>query len=281
MLGTSMAKKWQRPTDMGQAAPRPVGLPRPGEGPVPKDLTQGQFEGPSLAGVAQLLVLERITCLLRVRHGRRQGQLIFREGTLVHAQLDTLSGDPAALALLAWDHDTRFELSTCSRPRRVTITRPLDHLLLEAMRLKDEEHAGLPSKAGSLPAISPRKEDLMGNINESLEAAMTLDGAIGIALVDHESGMTLGHQGGGKELNLEIAGAGNTAGVRSKLKVMQDLKLNDSIEDILITLGKQYHLIRPLASAPNLFLYLALRREKANLALARHKLAGLEKNLEV
>jgi hypothetical protein len=59
------------------------------------------------------------------------------------------------------------------------------------------------------------------------------------------------------------------------------LGMTDRIEDILISLGKQYHLLRPLAKSDNLFIYLVLNREKANLALARHKLTEAEATLEV
>jgi CheY-like chemotaxis protein len=121
----------------------------------------------------------------------------------------------------------------------------------------------------------------MANIQQSLETAMEIDGALGVALVDYESGMALGMAGGSSALNLEVAAAGNTNVVRSKMKVMHDLNLNDSIEDILITLNNQYHLIRLLKSSKGLFLYLVLSKSQSNLALARHKLSQIETSLTV
>ncbi|MET7991746.1 hypothetical protein ABZU76_12625 [Amycolatopsis sp. NPDC005232] len=122
------------------------------------------------------------------------------------------------------------------------------------------------------------------NIDTALKEAMSIAGAIGVALVDYDSGMSLGTSGGGDWLDLEVAAAGNTEVVRSKLRVMASLALNDSIEDILITLHRQYHLIRLLnsvGSRNSLFLYLVLDRERANLALARHYLKRIEADLQV
>jgi len=117
------------------------------------------------------------------------------------------------------------------------------------------------------------------NIEVALKEAMSIDGALGVCLVDWESGMSLGSLGGGKHLDLDVAAAGNTEIVRAKMRTMEALRLDDTIEDILITLAKQYHLIRLLRNTRNgqgLFLYLVLDRGKANLALARHSLKRIE-----
>ncbi|MEV6639183.1 hypothetical protein [Amycolatopsis sp. NPDC051371] len=120
-------------------------------------------------------------------------------------------------------------------------------------------------------------------IDLALKEAMSIPGAVGATLVDYDSGMSLGSLGGGEWLDLDIAAAGNTEVVRAKLRVMSSLGLDDSIEDILITLHRQYHLIRPLSARGNstLFLYLVLDRERANLALARHSLKRIETSLSV
>ncbi|GAA1560967.1 hypothetical protein GCM10009827_097840 [Dactylosporangium maewongense] len=123
----------------------------------------------------------------------------------------------------------------------------------------------------------------MADMETALKELMTIDGAIGVALVDYNSGMALGVLGGSKDLDLTVAAAGNTDVVRAKMRTIEMLNLKDGIEDILITLNNQYHLIRPLTgrSGKGLFLYLAVLRSRANLALARHQLARVEEDLDV
>ncbi len=112
----------------------------------------------------------------------------------------------------------------------------------------------------------------------SMEPLRELDGYVASALVDADSGMMLAGDGTG--VNLELAAAGNSEVIRAKRKVANALKLNDTIEDILINLTKQYHLIRPLESNQKLFLYVVLDRSRSNLAMARHELRTFEKTLD-
>ncbi|MFK7604361.1 roadblock/LC7 domain-containing protein [Deinococcus sp. SM5_A1] len=97
------------------------------------------------------------------------------------------------------------------------------------------------------------------------------------ALVDYESGMALGTMGSG--VNLDVA-AGNTEVVRTKLRTMKSLGIDGEIEDILITLQNQYHIIY-MVPGQTLFLYLVLAKDKANLAMARYKLKALGKDITI
>ena len=121
--------------------------------------------------------------------------------------------------------------------------------------------------------------DMSSNLKQCMDTAMTIDGAQAVALVDYRSGMCLAQAGGG--MNLDLAAAGNTEVVRAKLKTMESLGLRRGIEDILITLGDQYHLIRLVPNNLGLFLYLVLDKAKGNLALARYKLTDIERSLKV
>lgn len=119
----------------------------------------------------------------------------------------------------------------------------------------------------------------MTTIKQSLEDLMSADGALCAAVVDSNSGMMLGSIGTG--IDLEVAAAGNSEVMRCKNKVMRQLGLNDVIEDILITLGKQYHLLRPSSRKEGVFIYFVLDRAKSNLALARRKMQDVDKEMMV
>jgi len=124
---------------------------------------------------------------------------------------------------------------------------------------------------------------LNNSLDVALKSAMNIEGAFAVALVDYTSGMTLGTLGGSPDFDITVAAAGNTDVVRAKLRTVEMLGLPDRIEDILITLDHQYHIIRPLASrgGQGLFLYVALAKSRANLALARHQLRQIEESLEL
>ena len=125
----------------------------------------------------------------------------------------------------------------------------------------------------------PEMNPVSSTLNQSLEAAMTIEGAMAVSLVDYRSGMSLGARGSG--LDLDLAAAGNSEVVRAKLRTAESLGFRGGIEDILITLPQQYHLIRLTPTQPGLFLYLVLDRQRGNLALARYKLTEIERSIKI
>lgn len=134
------------------------------------------------------------------------------------------------------------------------------------------------------PKVDTPRRPAMANTETCLkEALASIEGATGVALVDYTSGMALGTMGGSKTLDLNVAAAGNTDVVRAKMRTMEHLGLKGEIEDILITLSDQYHVIRLVGGrgGNGLFLYLVLDAKRANLAMARHQLKRIEADIEV
>jgi hypothetical protein len=117
-------------------------------------------------------------------------------------------------------------------------------------------------------------------VQDALEDIMDIDGAVGAAIVDYQNGMTLGTIGG-RNLDMELAGAGNTEVVRSKKNIIHDLGLDEEIEDILISLQSQYHLIRMCEHHDDVFIYLAIDREEGNLGLARRSIDHIDEQLKL
>lgn len=119
----------------------------------------------------------------------------------------------------------------------------------------------------------------MSDIKEALSDLLQLDGAMGSCIVDYTSGLMLGSEGSG--VDLELAAAGNTKVVKAKMDTMKSLKIKGAIEDILITLEDQFHIIRPTTKHDGLFIYLVLDSNKANLALARRAVKSSEEGLNL
>ena len=98
--------------------------------------------------------------------------------------------------------------------------------------------------------------------------AQDIPGFIAASLVDLDSGMTLGARSLRPDFDLTAASAYNSEMVKQKLKIMKALKLETNLEDMLLTLGDQIHVIKIVS--PTSFIYLAADRAQANLAIVRN-----------
>ena len=97
--------------------------------------------------------------------------------------------------------------------------------------------------------------------------ASEIPGFIAASLVDLDSGMTLGLKSLRPEFDLAAASAYNSEMVKQKLKTIRALSLKTTLEDMLLTLGDQIHLIKLIT--PSTFIYLAADRSSTNLAIVR------------
>ena len=105
-------------------------------------------------------------------------------------------------------------------------------------------------------------------LNDVLDKIQTdTNGFIAASLVDLDSGMTLAIKGSRSDFDLTAASAYNSELVKQKLKIMKTLGLAGSIEDMLITLTDQIHLVKLIGT--NTFLYLAVDKKQSNLAIVR------------
>ena len=99
------------------------------------------------------------------------------------------------------------------------------------------------------------------------KVASEIPGYIAAALVDIDSGMTLGMKSLRSDFDLTAASAYNSEMVKQKQKIMRALNLKTTLEDMIITLGDQIHFIKVLS--PTMFIYLAADRSTANIAIVR------------
>lgn len=127
-----------------------------------------------------------------------------------------------------------------------------------------------------------RRARSASQLDDPIKELLSIEGVNGAAIVDVSSGMALA-SGGNPGFDLDVAAAGNSNVVRAKLRTMQEIDIDAEIEDIMITLSNQSHLIRALNSrdTSGLFVYLVLDRTTANLALARHKLNAVSGRIAI
>lgn len=93
-------------------------------------------------------------------------------------------------------------------------------------------------------------------------------GFIACSLVDLDSGMTLAVRSARPEFDLAAASAFNSEIVKQKQKTIRALNLKSTLEDMLLTLSDQLHLIRMVGTGS--FIYLAADRAATNLAIIRN-----------
>lgn len=114
------------------------------------------------------------------------------------------------------------------------------------------------------------------------EMKNNVNGFIAVSITEIETGLSFGNLTADTNFDPELAAAYNLEVVKAKLNAVQALNLQQEIEDILITLTDQIHII-DISPNNKFMIYLAADAKKANLGMTRAVLkkykVELEKNL--
>ncbi|WP_424889025.1 hypothetical protein [Streptomyces sp. XH2] len=120
----------------------------------------------------------------------------------------------------------------------------------------------------------------MDTVETALEKALAISGATGVAIVDFRQRSVLGWLDRGSGLDMDKVAYGDSDVMRAKLYTLELLGYPpDSVEDILITLDRELHMIRPLPRLREggIFIYLVLERDQTlPLDEIRRQLRSLE-----
>jgi predicted regulator of Ras-like GTPase activity (Roadblock/LC7/MglB family) len=119
----------------------------------------------------------------------------------------------------------------------------------------------------------------MSNLGDTLSSLMKLEGTLAAAVIDGNSGRVLGKTGSAD--GLDMAANLNTSVVRSKLRGIKQLEIQEDIEDILITSATLYHIVTFISAHPGLFIYTVLTRQDGNLGAARYASAHAQRSLQL
>jgi len=99
---------------------------------------QGRLEEMSILDLMQSLEMGQKSCTLTIRRGDDACQLFFSAGQCTDAKLGSADGEAAVFQAVKWP-DGEFEIDFNSSPTRSTISRTTTGLLMEALRLQDED----------------------------------------------------------------------------------------------------------------------------------------------
>ncbi len=139
--------------------------------------------------------------------------------------------------------------------------------------------------AASAPAVMPgldlpRPPLDAARSRQALVGLLRLEGLIGCALVDADSGLVLAHEARAEEpLDMDFAAASATQLLRAHQEAAPRMGLGDPVDEVITTAGSRHVLVRALQRHPGLFVVAVLDKHKTNLALARFQLLEVERQL--
>ncbi|MGE0546265.1 MAG: response regulator [Kofleriaceae bacterium] len=218
---------------------------------------RGSIHGLSLVDLLQMFHYARRSLAIVV-DGWSPGHVYLEEGRVIHATYRAMAGEQALCSILAMPAGS---LRTMVLPDGVphTIERPLENVLLDAMRVVDErihEHGDSWDISG-IEQLGEPEESISARPRMQIfvERLRRVDGYLTACLVDSVSGVILGVDGDYEGFDLQGAVACYCELYRTKCAVARAFVPDDRVEDIVITYSTQFHVLHALTGQPTCFLY--------------------------
>jgi CheY-like chemotaxis protein len=136
-----------------------------------EDITSGSLKGISVGAFLQLLEIDGRTCLLEVGNSpKNKGLLYINRGKLYDAEYGDLREEEAAERIIALDN-VRFQIKALPKVElRRRIKSDLMSIIMEAMKLKDDEASRRLEEGTKENSIEPSPEDIV-MINNIFDSA--------------------------------------------------------------------------------------------------------------
>src|SRR5580704_8605414 len=101
---------------------------------------EGRLEELGIADLMQSLEMGQKSCRLTVRRGSEQCEMYFTAGQCKHARRGDIEGEEAVYPVVHWT-EGEFEIDFTGTTEQTTITRSTTGLLMESMRIMDEQNS--------------------------------------------------------------------------------------------------------------------------------------------
>jgi CheY-like chemotaxis protein/predicted regulator of Ras-like GTPase activity (Roadblock/LC7/MglB family) len=235
---------------------------------------RGSIHGLSLIDLLQMFHYARRSLAIAV-DALAPGHVFLEDGHVIHAVYRELDGEPALRAILAMPAGSlRTMVLPPSTPH--SIARDFQALLLDSLRTLDEDtQDGRDGELAEFEDDRPAPPAPIPDLQRMTERLRRLDGYAATLLIDPDSGVMLGGDGEPPGFDRAAAAAGYGELYRIERELITTLGTGDAIEDVVITLSRQYHVLRAVGGQPSLLLCMVLDRT-ASLGLARYALASAE-----